>query len=82
MTLAVVFGAWLECAMFTGAWRRRQIPKRCVLAHVALYDYQILKSSGSRDNKAVLAARVTDILARSREFVVACVRVPGATVCA
>ena len=62
--------------MFTGAWRRRQIPRRCVLVRVTSYDYQILKSSGSRDNKAVLAARVTDIQAGSREFAAACVRVP------
>ena len=35
----------------------RQIPRWRVLARVTSYDYQILRPSGSRDNKAVLAAR-------------------------
>ena len=43
-------------------WRvvTRQIPRR-VWACVTSYDYQILRPSGSVDDKAVLAARVTDI---------------------
>ena len=49
-----------------------------MLARVTAYDYQILRPSGSVDDKAVLAARVTEIRAGSRESSVARVRVPGA----
>ena len=47
--------------MFTGAWRRSQKPKWRVDARATSYDHQILKPSRSVDNKAVLAARVTEI---------------------
>ena len=49
---------------------------------VTSYDYQILRPSGLMDDKAVLAARVTEIRAGSRESLAACVRVPGAIGCA
>ena len=49
-------------------------------ARVISYDYQILKPSGSGDDKAVLAACVAEIRAGSRESSVARVRVPVAIV--
>ena len=61
MTSAAVFGAWLEHAKFTGAWRRSQKPRWRVVARATSYDYQILRPSRSVDDKAVLAARVTEI---------------------
>ena len=51
-----------------------------MLARVTSYDYQILRPSGSRDDKAVLAARVAEIRAKSQESSAARVRVPGAVV--
>ena len=51
-----------------------------MLARETSYDYQILKPSGSRDDKAVLAARVAEIRAKSQESSAARVRVPGAVV--
>ena len=51
---------------------------RLVEARESLYDYQILRPSGSVDDKAGLAARVTEIRAGSRESSAARVRVPGA----
>ena len=47
-------------------------------ARESSYDYQILRPSGSVDDKAGLAARVTEIRAGSRESSAARVRVPGA----
>ena len=47
-------------------------------ARESSYDYQILRPSGSVDDKAGLAARVTVIRAGSRESSAARVRVPGA----
>ena len=58
----------------------RQIPKQCMLVRVTLYDYQILRPSGLRDDKAVLVARVAEIRAESQESSAARVRVPGAIV--
>ena len=58
----------------------RQIPRWRVLARETSYDYQILRPSGSRDDKAVLAARVAEIRAKSQESSAARVRVPGAIV--
>ena len=54
--------------------------KRCVLACVTSYDYQILRPSGLVDDKAVLATRVTEIRAGSRESSAAPMRVLGAIV--
>ena len=62
------------------SWRcvgKIQKCRRRVLVHVTSYDYQILKPSGSADDKAVLAARVTEIRAGSRESSAARVRAPG-----
>ena len=47
-------------------------------ARESSYDYQILRPSGSVDEKAGLAARVTEIRVGSRESSAARVRVPGA----
>ena len=47
---------------------------------VTSYDYQILSLSGSGDDKAVLATRVAEIRAGSRESSTACVKVPRAVV--
>ena len=44
------------------------------------YDYQILRPSGSGDDNAVLAVRVTEIRARSRESLVVRVSVPVSVV--
>ena len=66
-----------------GVYRRvvtRQIPRQRVLARVMSYDYQILRLSGSRDNKAVLAACVAKIRAESQESLAAHVIVLGAVV--
>ena len=63
------------------SWRcvgKIQKRRRRVLARVTSYDYQILRPSGSVDDKAGLAARVTEIRAGSRESSAAHVRVPGA----
>ena len=49
-----------------------------MLARVTSYDYQILRPSGSGDDKAVLAARVTVIRVGSRESSAVRVRVSGA----
>ena len=49
-----------------------------MLARVTSYDYRILRPSGSVDDKAVLAANVIEIRARSRESSAAHVRVSGA----
>ena len=49
---------------------------------VSSFDHQILRPSISGDDKAVLAARVVEIQARSQECSAAHVRVPGAIVCA
>ena len=54
--------------------------RRCVLARVTSYDYQILRPNGSVGDKAVLAARVTEIQAGSRESSAVRVRVPGVVV--
>ena len=54
-------GVWQERAMFTGAWRRSQKPRWRVVACATSYDHQILRISKSVDDKAVLAARVTEI---------------------
>ena len=61
MISAAIFGAWLEHAKFIGAWRRSQKPRWRVVAHATSYDHQILRPSRSMDDKAVLAARVTEI---------------------
>ena len=66
--------------MFTGAWRRSQKPMWRVEARTMLYDHQILRPTRSVDDKAILATRVAEIQAGSRESVVACMRVPGAVV--
>ena len=58
----------------------RQIPRWHLLARVTSYDYQILRPSGSRDDKAVLATRVAEIRAKSQESLEARVRVPGVVV--
>jgi len=64
-------GVWERFGNTGGAcWR--------VLVHVTSYDYQILRPSGLVDDKAVLAARVTEIRAGSRESSAARVRVLGA----
>ena len=47
-------------------------------ARATSYDHQILRPSRSVDDKAFLAARVTEILVRSREFASARGRVPRA----
>ena len=44
--------------MFTGAWRRRQKPRRRVEARAASFDHQILRPSKSVDGEAFRAARV------------------------
>ena len=49
-----------------------------MLARETSYDYQILRPSGSVDDKVVLAARVTEIRVGSRESSATRVRVPGA----
>ena len=41
MTSAVVFGAWLERAMFTGAWRRSQKPRWHVEARATAVESHI-----------------------------------------
>ena len=58
----------------------RQIPRRRVWERVRSSNHQILRPSRSVDDKAVLAACVTDIQAGSRESAAACVRVPGAVI--
>ena len=44
------------------------------------YDYQILRPSGSRNDKAILAAHVAEIRVGSRESLATRVRVLGAVV--
>ena len=64
-------------------WRcvgKSQKRRRRVLARVSSYDYQILRPSGSGDDKAVLAARVAEIRAGSQESSAVHVRVPVAIV--
>ena len=73
-------GAWQERAMFTDTWRSSQKPRRRVVTRATSYDHQILRSSRSVDNKAVLVARVAEIRAGSRESSVARVIVPKAVV--
>ena len=58
----------------------RQIPERCVSAHVSSFDHQILKPSRSGDDKAALAAHVAEIQAGSQEPLATHVRVLGAIV--
>ena len=47
--------------MLTSASRSSWKPKWRVVAHAASYDHQILRPRRSVDDKAVLAARVTEI---------------------
>ena len=54
-------GAWQERAMLTGAWRSNQKPRWRVVARATSYDHQILRPSRLVDDKAVSAARVTEI---------------------
>ena len=54
-------GTWQERAMFTSAWRSSQKPRWRVVVRATLYDHQILRPSRSVNDKAVLAARVTEI---------------------
>ena len=61
MTSVADFGAWQECAMFTGTWRSSQKPRWRVVACAMSYDHQILKPNRLVDDKAVLAARVIKI---------------------
>ena len=57
-------GTWQEHAMFTGAWRSSQKPRWRVVARAASYDHQFFRPSRAVDDKALLAARVTDIWPR------------------
>ena len=59
---------------------RRQIPRQRVWARMTLYDYQILRPSGSGDDKADLATHVVEIRTESWESSAARVKVPGAIV--
>ena len=68
-------GAWNARDSVTGAWRRSQKPGRRVSARVSSFAHQIFRPSRSGDDKAVLAARVAEIQARSQERSAARVRV-------
>ena len=66
--------------MFIGAWRRSQKLGRRVEARVSLVEAHSFRFCRSEDDKAVLAARVTEIQAGSQERSAARVRVPGAII--
>ena len=60
MTSAAVFVAWLECAMFIGAWKRSQKPRWRMEARVTLVVSHISFVSRSVVNMADKTARVAN----------------------
>ena len=61
-------------------WKAHGDEKDTQAGHVMSYDYQILKPSGSGDDKAVFMTCVAEIRAESRESSMVHVRVLGAVV--